>query len=100
MRESAVKCTQAGGWGLAHLDVTVFAGSDRGGKTAAVLYTFIASCQRHGIDPFAYLRDVLAQISACPVNNLYRFLPDRWKLAPTSSRPMASSGLLGNDGRR
>ncbi len=59
----------------------LFAGSDRGGKTAAVLYTFIASCQRHDIDPFGYLRDVLTHISACPINDLHQFLPDRWRNA-------------------
>ena len=55
------------------------AGSDNGGRTVATLCTFIASCQRHEIDPFAYLRDVLTQISACPINDLDRFLPDRWR---------------------
>ena len=37
----------------------LFAGSDKGGQTAAVLFSFTSSCHRHGIDPFAYLRDVL-----------------------------------------
>ena len=55
------------------------AGSDNGGRTVATLCSFIASCQRHEIDPFAYLRDVLTQISACPINDLDRFLPDRWR---------------------
>jgi transposase len=63
----------------------LFAGSDTGGRIVATLCSFIASCQRHEIDPFAYLRDVLAQISACPINKLDRFLPDRWKLAAASS---------------
>ncbi len=53
----------------------------RSGRTAATLCSFIASCQRHEIDPFAYLRDVLAPISACPINDLDRFLPDQWKNA-------------------
>ncbi|MBE7558704.1 transposase domain-containing protein [bacterium] len=40
----------------------LFAGSDEGGRRAAIIYTMIASCQRHGVEPFAYLRDVLGRI--------------------------------------
>ena len=55
----------------------LFAGNECGGKTAAILCTFIASAKRHGIDPYAYLRDVLAGISDQPIDDLDRFLPDR-----------------------
>jgi len=41
----------------------MFYGSDRGGHTAAVLSSLVATCKMHRIDPFAYLRDVLARIS-------------------------------------
>jgi len=56
-----------------------FCGSDRGGRTAAVLFTLIASAKRHGHDPFAYLRDVFTRIAAHPASRLGEFLPDRWK---------------------
>ena len=36
--------------------------SERGGRAAAVHFSFVASCQRHGLDPFAYLRDVLTRL--------------------------------------
>src|SRR4029453_11272433 len=32
-----------------------FFGSDQGGRTAAVLRSFVASCQRAGVEPFAWL---------------------------------------------
>src|SRR4029077_2191363 len=35
----------------------LFLGSDQGGRTAAVLFSFTASCKHLGIDAFAYLRD-------------------------------------------
>ena len=54
-------------------------GSDRGGRTAATLYSLTASAKRHDLDPFIYLRDVLATIAATPVSQLHQFLPDRWK---------------------
>jgi len=57
----------------------LFAGSDRGGRTAAILFSFIATCQRHRVEPFAYLRDVLARIAAHPHNRLPDLMPIRWR---------------------
>ncbi|MGB9625861.1 MAG: transposase domain-containing protein, partial [Phycisphaerae bacterium] len=37
----------------------------------------MASCKRHGVDPFAYLKDVRTRIAATPVSRLDPFLPDR-----------------------
>ena len=54
-------------------------GSDNGGLTAATLYSIVASAKRHGLDPFVYLRDVLATIGSTPVSQLDQFLPDRWR---------------------
>ena len=34
---------------------------------AAVLYSFVRTCERHSIDPFVYLRDILAWISGQPM---------------------------------
>jgi transposase len=59
----------------------LFCGSDNGGHTAAVLFSLIATCQRHDVDPFAYLRDVLTRIAAHPMHRLAELLPDRWKPA-------------------
>lgn len=59
----------------------LFAGSDNGGRTAAVLASLVASAKQHGLDPFVYLRDVLTRIAATPVSQLDQFLPDRWKAA-------------------
>jgi transposase len=54
-------------------------GSDTGGRTAATLYSVIASAKRQGLDPFVYLREVLAMIGSTPTNQLDQFLPDVWK---------------------
>lgn len=59
----------------------LFCGSDNGGHTAAVLFSLIATCQRHKVDPFAYLRDVLSRIAATPTSQLDQFLPDHWQAA-------------------
>lgn len=60
----------------------LFCGSDNGGRTAAILFSLIASCQRHHVDPFAYLRDVLTRIAAHPHHRLNELLPDRWNPVP------------------
>jgi transposase len=52
-----------------------FFGSDEGGKTAAVLRSLVASCQRVGVDPFSWLRDVLSRIAAHPINRITELLP-------------------------
>jgi len=63
----------------------MFLGSDNGGHTAAVLYSLIATAKRHGLDPFAYLRNVIARISDHPFNRLEELLPDHWKLASAAA---------------
>jgi transposase len=56
----------------------LFTGSENGGKTMSVLFSVVSSCQRHGHDPFVYLRDVLCRLPDHPKENLADFLPDRW----------------------
>jgi transposase len=58
-----------------------FFGSDRGGRTAAVLRSLVASCQRVGVDPFTWLKDVLSRISTHPITRVAELLPHNW--APT-----------------
>jgi len=59
----------------------LFCGSDNGGHTAATLFSLIATCQRHHVEPMAYLRDMLTRIAATPVSQLGTLLPDRWQTA-------------------
>ena len=56
-----------------------FFGSDEGGKTAAVLMSFIATCKRCRVEPFAWFRDVLSRIATYPVHRLAELLPHNWK---------------------
>jgi transposase len=57
----------------------LFVGSERGGETAAVLYTLVATCKRLRIDPFAYLRDVYTKLPQATTEEALReLLPDRW----------------------
>jgi hypothetical protein len=56
-----------------------FFGSDSGGKTAAVLRSFIASCKRCGVEPFAWFQDVLSRLPAHSIARLGELLPHNWK---------------------
>ena len=64
----------------------LFFGSDNGGRTAAVLTSFIATSKRLQINPFTYLRDIFQRISAHPINRLDDLLPDNWQAAQTSTQ--------------
>lgn len=55
----------------------VFFGNERGGKTAAVMYSLIATCKEHGVDPRTYLRDVLLRIGQ--VSDVRELTPYGWK---------------------
>jgi transposase len=57
----------------------LFAGADSGGERAAVVYSLIGSAKLNGVDPEAYLREVLTRIADHPINRIEELLP--WNLA-------------------
>jgi transposase len=63
----------------------LFLGSDRGGRAAAVHFSLLASCKRHGHDPWVYYRDVLVRLPAmlpgASDEELLALLPHRWQPA-------------------
>jgi len=72
----------------------LFVGSPRGGQTAAVLISFTSTCQRLGVEPWAYLQDVLTCLPTLPAGQLDDLLPDRWqaaRLAKTASPPATAT---------
>jgi transposase len=56
----------------------LFAGSDKGGRMAAVLNSIVATCQRHKIDPQAYLADVLPKLPGASHEDMFAMLPGTW----------------------
>ena len=72
----------------------LFAGSDQGGQTAAVLYTVTQTCKRHGIDPFTYLKDVLSRLPGLPAEHLEALLPHHWAEA---QRNATTTGPISTD---
>jgi hypothetical protein len=59
----------------------LFAGSALGGRRAAVVMSLVQSAKLNGLDPWAYLRDVLARIHSHPSQRLDELLPHRWRPA-------------------
>jgi transposase len=56
----------------------LFAGSDSGGERAAAIYSLIGTAKLNGLDPEAYLREVLQRIADHPINRIEELLP--WNL--------------------
>jgi transposase len=57
----------------------LFAGSERGGERAAMIYTLIMTAKLNGVDPQAWLADVLARIAEHPAHRLGELLPWNWR---------------------
>lgn len=57
----------------------LFAGSPRGGRAAATIYTLVESCKKAGVDPQAYITDVLTRVATHPASRVEELTPARWK---------------------
>lgn len=66
----------------------LFAGSDSGGERAAAFYTLIQTAKLNGLDPEAYLRDVLTRIAEHKINRIDELLP--WNFAAKPAARLAA----------
>ena len=72
----------------------LFAGSPRGGETAAILSSLTSTCRRHEINPQTYLTQLLANLPDTPISRLDEWLPDQWqkkRAAPSTDGSPAES---------
>jgi len=56
----------------------LFTGSPAGGQAAARLFSLIGSAQLHGVEPLAYLHDLIRHLPATLISQIDQFLPDQW----------------------
>lgn len=59
----------------------LFAGSLRAGRRAAAVMSLIHSAKLNGLDPYAYIRDVLERLPTQPASRIEELLPHRWAQA-------------------
>ena len=62
-----------------HRKNSLFVGSARGGRTAAILASLTSTCRRHDVDPQLYLTQLLTDLPTTRMNELSAWLPDQWK---------------------
>ena len=68
----------------------LFIGNDAAGGRAAVLYSLVASGKQHGVDPHAYLKDVLRRVDTHPARRVHELAPLNWKnIFPPRRQPDA-----------
>src|SRR4029077_13649220 len=65
----------------------LFVGSPEGGETAALLIRFPSTCHRRGVEPWAYLQDVLTRLPTTTAAQLDDLLPDHWQAARVGATP-------------
>lgn len=62
----------------------LFVGDVESGGNIAGLYTLVATCEARGINPFAYLSDVIARVQDHPARRLDELLPGAWAAKPAA----------------
>ncbi len=59
----------------------LFVGHPEAGERSAVIYTLLGSCQRHGVNPFDYLKDLFTRLPAAKITQIKEFTPVVWARA-------------------
>lgn len=68
----------------------LFAGSDAGAERAAIIYSLLACCKLAGVEPLAWLTDVLTRLcKGWPMRRLHELLPENWKPEEREVSPAA-----------
>ena len=63
----------------------LFVGSELAGERAAVVMSLVQSAKLNKVQPWAYLRDVLARIHSHPASRIDELLPHRWQPSATAA---------------
>jgi transposase len=67
----------------------LFVGNDRAGENLAGLYSLVATCEANGVNPLAYLADVIIRIHEHPNSRIDELLPHHWRGPPDESASAA-----------
>jgi len=80
LAEQAIRLTKLG------MKNWLFVGSPNAGKTAAMVYTILECCRRHGVEPTAYLKDALEKLPNMMANEAEQLTPSNWKKSKVNTR--------------
>ena len=69
----------------------LFVGEANAGDRSAILYTIIESCRRRGIEPYAYLREVLTRLPHMTNRQIPDIIPAAWGKTPQQKQHLAAS---------
>jgi transposase len=72
----------------------LFAGSPRGGRAAAIVYTLIESCKLANVDVVSYLADVLVRVATHPASQIEQLLPANWAATTQAATPTPPTAEL------
>lgn len=59
----------------------LFAGSQRGAQRIAMIYSLLGTCKINNVNPYQWLKDVIARINSHPINRISELLPHNWEPA-------------------
>ena len=71
------------------MNIQFFVGHPEAGRSGAVLYTLLISARNHGVDPQAYLKDVIGRLPGARTDELDALLPENWTAAHRAAHPAA-----------
>jgi transposase len=69
----------------------LFIGHPEAGERSAVIYTVLGSCQRHGVNPFYYLKDLFTRLPAAKIAQIHEFTPRAWAKAKAKEHVVAQA---------
>ena len=72
-------------------DLSGFMGDADAGERGAIIYTLIESCRRRGIDPYAYLKDVLTRLPTMTNHQVPEVTPAAWAKARLEAQRQAAA---------
>jgi len=65
----------------------LFFGAEEAGQRSAIIYTLIANCRLHQVEPYQYLKDVLTRLPSATNQQLAELTPINWKAASPETVP-------------
>jgi hypothetical protein len=69
----------------------LFMGDAEAGDRGAIIYSIVESCRRRGIDPYAYLKDVLTRLPKMTNHQIPEITPEAWAKARLLLQQQAAS---------